>query len=52
MIICTICGAISTDDEAAETHYNRTHLGLDEPEDEFWLDMAKILPAELSDLGI
>ena len=36
LTICTICGAISSDDRAAERHFDQCHLGKDEPEDDFW----------------
>ena len=37
-IVCTICGAISSDDRAAERHYDQVHAGKDEPEDPTWLE--------------
>jgi hypothetical protein len=45
MVICTICGAISTDDEMDEIHYNATHADKDEPEDEFWIRFAESFTA-------
>lgn len=44
MIVCTICGAISTDEKMDEIHFNRTHEGKDEPEDEFWIRFAEAIP--------
>lgn len=40
IIICTICGAMSTTDHQAEVHFAKHHLLKDWEEDPFWLRFA------------